>query len=81
MTNVSSPRWGDDELLHELRAALQELPVDESVIRAARRLSRGERCMPTLSSSAWTQSPGWPLSRWCVTGRARRARWCSTASG
>jgi len=32
---LSSPTWSDDELLHELRAALQESPVDESVIRAA----------------------------------------------
>jgi hypothetical protein len=32
---VSSPRWSDDELLRELDAALQEEPVDESVIRAA----------------------------------------------
>ncbi len=32
---MSSPRWSDDELLRELNAALQELPVDESVIRAA----------------------------------------------
>ncbi len=32
---MSSPTWNDDELLHELRAALQESPVDESVIRAA----------------------------------------------
>jgi hypothetical protein len=32
---VSSQRWSDDELLRELRAALRELPVDESVIQAA----------------------------------------------
>jgi len=32
---VSSPKWSDDELLEELRAALQEDPVDDSVIRAA----------------------------------------------
>jgi hypothetical protein len=32
---LSSPTWNDDELLRELRAALQESPVDESVIRAA----------------------------------------------
>jgi len=32
---MSSPTWSDDELLGELRAALQESPVDESVIRAA----------------------------------------------
>jgi hypothetical protein len=32
---VSSPRWSDDELLEELRAALQEERVDESIIRAA----------------------------------------------
>lgn len=32
---MSSPRWSDDELLQELGAALQELPVDESVIRSA----------------------------------------------
>ena len=32
---MSSPTWNDDELLRELRAALQESPVDESVIRAA----------------------------------------------
>jgi hypothetical protein len=31
---VSSP-WTDDELLQELAAALQEPPMDESVIRAA----------------------------------------------
>jgi len=35
VTGVSSLRWSDDELLRELRAALQESPVDESVIRAA----------------------------------------------
>lgn len=35
MTGVSSPRWTDDELLRELRAALQEPPVDESIIQAA----------------------------------------------
>lgn len=33
---MSLPRWSDDELLQELRTALQEAPVDESVIRAAR---------------------------------------------
>lgn len=33
---MSSPRWSDDQLLHELRAALQEAPVDDTVIRAAR---------------------------------------------
>jgi len=32
---LSSPTWNDDELLRELRAALQESPVDEGVIRAA----------------------------------------------
>ncbi len=32
---MSSPGWTDDELLHELRAALQESTVDESVICAA----------------------------------------------
>ena len=36
VTSVSSPRWSDDELLQELRVALLEEPVDESVIRAAR---------------------------------------------
>ena len=36
MTSVSSPRWSDDELLQELRVALLEEPVDESVISAAR---------------------------------------------
>jgi hypothetical protein len=33
--SVCSPGWTDDELLQELRAALQEEPVAESVIRAA----------------------------------------------
>lgn len=32
---MSSQRWSDDELLQELGAALQELPLDESVIYAA----------------------------------------------
>jgi len=32
---LSSPRWTDDELLRELRAALREPPVDEKLIRAA----------------------------------------------
>jgi hypothetical protein len=32
---VCSPEWTDDELLQELRGALQEEPVAESVIRAA----------------------------------------------
>jgi len=32
---VCSPGWTDDELLQELRAALQEEPVADSVIRAA----------------------------------------------
>jgi hypothetical protein len=32
---VSLPRWTDDELLQELRAALQEAPVEASVISAA----------------------------------------------
>jgi len=32
---LSSPHWTDDELLRELRAALQEPPVDEKYIRAA----------------------------------------------
>lgn len=32
---MSSQRWSDDELLQELGAALRELPLDESVIRAA----------------------------------------------
>lgn len=35
MICLSSPRWSDDELLRELRAALQEPPVDERYIRAA----------------------------------------------
>jgi hypothetical protein len=35
VTGVNSPTWSDDELLRELRAALQESPVDKSVIRAA----------------------------------------------
>ena len=33
---MSLPGWTDDELLRELRAALQESTVDESVIQAAR---------------------------------------------
>jgi hypothetical protein len=32
---LSSPRWTDDELLRELRAALREPTVDEKLIRAA----------------------------------------------
>jgi len=32
---MSSSGWTDDELLNELRAALNEPPVDESIIRAA----------------------------------------------
>ena len=32
---MCSPEWTDDELLQELRSALQEEPVAESVIRAA----------------------------------------------
>ena len=32
---MCSPEWTDDELLQELRAALQEEPVAENVIRAA----------------------------------------------
>src|SRR5262245_59035766 len=35
VASVCSPGWTDDELLQELRAALREEPVDESVIRAA----------------------------------------------
>ncbi len=37
MTSVSSPKWidDDDELLAELRVALQEEPVDENVIQTA----------------------------------------------
>lgn len=35
MIGLSSPRWTDDELLRELRAALREPPVDERLIRAA----------------------------------------------
>jgi hypothetical protein len=35
VASVCSPGWTDDELLQELRAALQEEPVAESVIRAA----------------------------------------------
>jgi hypothetical protein len=34
--SLNSPRWTDDELLRELRAALAEPPVDEKLIRAAR---------------------------------------------
>jgi hypothetical protein len=33
--SLSSPRWTDDELLRELRAALREPPPDEKLIRAA----------------------------------------------
>ena len=33
---MCSPEWTDDELLQELRSALQEEPVAESVIQAAR---------------------------------------------
>jgi hypothetical protein len=36
MTSVSSPKWTDDELLAELRDALQDELVDDAVIRAAR---------------------------------------------
>ena len=32
---MSLPKWTDDELLQELRAALDEAPVDDSVIHAA----------------------------------------------
>jgi hypothetical protein len=32
---VSLPRWTDDEMLQELRAALEEAPVDDSIISAA----------------------------------------------
>ena len=32
---MSLPRWTDDELLQELRTALQEAPVEDSVISAA----------------------------------------------
>jgi len=32
---VSSPRWSDDELLRELRAALRESPACADIIRAA----------------------------------------------
>jgi hypothetical protein len=35
VASVCSPEWTDDELLQELRGALQEEPVAESVIRAA----------------------------------------------
>ena len=35
MISLSSPRWTDDELLRELRAALREPPVEERLIRAA----------------------------------------------
>ena len=35
MISLSSPHWTDDELLRELRAALQEPPVDEKYLRAA----------------------------------------------
>lgn len=35
MISLSSPRWTDEELLRELRAALREPPVDEKLIRAA----------------------------------------------
>ena len=35
MISLSSPDWTDDELLRELRAALQEPGVDEKYIRAA----------------------------------------------
>ena len=35
MISLSSPRWTDDELLRELRAALREPSVDEKLIRAA----------------------------------------------
>ena len=35
MIGVSLPRWTDDEMLQELRAALEEAPVDDSVISAA----------------------------------------------
>jgi hypothetical protein len=33
--SLNSPRWTDDELLRELRAALREPPVDEKLIQAA----------------------------------------------
>ena len=36
MTYTNPPVWTDDELLRELRAALQEQAVDEDFIRAAR---------------------------------------------
>ena len=36
MIYPNPPTWTDDELLHELRAALRTLVVDESFIRAAK---------------------------------------------
>lgn len=35
MTGLSWPDWTDDELLRELRGALQEAPVDEACVHAA----------------------------------------------
>lgn len=36
VTYMNPPAWTDDELLHELRAALREPAVDEGFIHAAR---------------------------------------------
>jgi hypothetical protein len=36
VTYTNPPMWTDDELLRELRAALQKQAVDEDFIRAAR---------------------------------------------
>jgi hypothetical protein len=36
VTYVNPPTWTDDELLRELRTALQEPAMDEGFIRAAR---------------------------------------------
>lgn len=60
---MSSPRWSDDELsddelLAELRAALHEEPVDDSVVRAAEaaftwRTVDADLELLSLDASAW----------------------------
>jgi len=79
---MSSQRWSDDELLQELGAALRELPLDESVIRAAEAAFSWRTVDATLSCSALMLVPVWPPARWsAAAGQARRTRWCSMASG
>jgi len=57
---LKPPAWTDHDLLRELRAALRELVVDESFIRAARAAFARRRA--SADPGSWRSGPVGPES-------------------